>query len=272
MKKCILIVDDDPEILEMTGSFLRKRDYHVITADNGQTALDTARAQPPDLILTDVLMPHMDGYAFYKELKNDDKLSHIPVLIITGRGKMEDSFKVIGVDGFVTKPFTPEELAGEVQHVFQLTESRGAKPAATPARKTKKILALASDKTVADDMVYQAQRAGYTLETVASGTETVAKILSFLPDLIVVDIQPRDMDGYTLVDTLRRLPHCAEHPIVGYSYYATEQLGNTEVRQRMLKVQGESERFLRAGGTKYIGRYHHQVFITALADLLGKKK
>src|SRR5438552_244678 len=99
MKKCVLIVDDDPQILEATGSFLRKRDYEVLTADNGQSGLDSARAHRPDVILADVLMPQMDGYAFYKELKNDSELAGIPVLIITGRGKMEDSFKVIGADG-----------------------------------------------------------------------------------------------------------------------------------------------------------------------------
>src|SRR5436189_3766076 len=124
MKKCILIVDDDSEILEMTGSFLRKRDYEIITANDGQTGLTAARSRHPDLILTDVLMPNMDGFAFYKELKNDDQLNSIPVLILTGRGKMEDSFKVIGVDGFITKPFTPDSLASEIEHVFHLAETR----------------------------------------------------------------------------------------------------------------------------------------------------
>lgn len=273
MKKCILIVDDDPEILDMTGSFLRKRDYDVITAENGQTGLTTARARRPDLILTDVLMPELDGYGFYKELKNDAQLNNIPVLIITGRGKMEDSFKVIGVDGFIAKPFSPEELIREVEHVFQLTETRGgAAPAAQEIRQGRKILALVQEKAVADDMVHQAQRAGCPLETVSTGADAVAKVLSFLPDMIILDIQPKDMPAYTLVDALRRLPQCAEHPIIGYSYYTTEQLGDSRVRQRMLKIQDETEHFLRAGGTKYIGRYNHTVFIAALSDFLGKKK
>src|SRR3989338_3329188 len=101
MKKYILIVDDDPDILASTGSVLRKRDYEVMTASDGQKALAMARERHPDFILTDVLMPQMDGYLFYKELKNDDMLANIPVLIITGRGKMEDTFKVVGVDGFI---------------------------------------------------------------------------------------------------------------------------------------------------------------------------
>ena len=274
MKECILLVDDDPEILSLVGSFLRKRDYEVITADNGQTGLAKARAHRPDLILTDVLMPQMDGYAFYKELKNDNLLKKIPVLIVTGRGKMEDSFKVIGADGFIAKPFTPDDLVSEIEHVFRITEAHRTPDAAAgrPALKEKKILALASEKIVSNDMIYQAKQAGYQLETVLTGADIIAKVISFLPDIIFMDIQPKDMSAYALVDVLRKLPQCADQPILGYCYYAADQLGDAHLRKRMLNMSDEGERFLRAGGTQYIGRYNHQLFIMTLAEFLVKKK
>ena len=115
--RVILVVDDDLIIIEGTRNILERRGFRVLTAQNGQAALHILKAQKPDLILTDVLMPVMDGFSFYKELKKNPATADIPVLVMTARGPMEDTFKVAGADGFMTKPFSPVNLTVEIDQI-----------------------------------------------------------------------------------------------------------------------------------------------------------
>ena len=110
MSQRILVIDDDPDIIAMTQSRLRLRGFDVDTAVNGVDGLGLAERQRPDLVITDILMPEMDGFTFYKEFKKDLENAQIPVLILTARGQMEDTFRAMGVDEFITKPFTMDEL------------------------------------------------------------------------------------------------------------------------------------------------------------------
>src|SRR3989344_3392508 len=95
--KKILIVDDEVDIREMMDGYLRKKEYLIATASNGLEALQVVKDAPPDLIITDIIMPEMDGYQFYKELKKDTKSAEIPILVLTARERMEDAFKALGV-------------------------------------------------------------------------------------------------------------------------------------------------------------------------------
>jgi len=137
--KKILIVDDEVDIREMMAGYLRKKEYLIATASNGLEALQVVKDAPPDLIITDIIMPEMDGYQFYKELKKDTKSAEIPILVLTARERMEDAFKALGVQDFLVKPFTPENLWSRVVMIFQLVELRNenkvAEPVAVPAPK-----------------------------------------------------------------------------------------------------------------------------------------
>ena len=108
--KKILIVEDEPDMQQMVQMRLEAAGYKVITANNGQEGLAKVNEELPDLIISDVLMPVMDGFTFYKELKAKKATEDIPVLILTARGKMEDSFKVMGADDFIAKPFNAQDF------------------------------------------------------------------------------------------------------------------------------------------------------------------
>jgi hypothetical protein len=99
------------------------------------------------------------------------------------------------------------------------------------------------------------------------------KTVQFVPDLIVVDIQVRDIPITELVDTLRRLPKFAQKPILGYSFYDATDLDNPEVRKKVEDIQRAKTMFLSAGGTEYIGRFKIQTLVKRMvAQFQGQKK
>lgn len=272
MAKRILIVDDDASILDMTSLVLGKKGYEVSVAANGVRALEEIKKRLPDLILTDVIMPEMDGYFFYKELKKNPLTAGIPVLIITARGKMEDTFKVMGVDGFIAKPILPEVLYAEIEHMFRVMETRKDIQDSDKEDINKKVLIVTQDAEILKDMKYQAQRAGYTVDAATSGAEAVTRVVKFLPDIIFVDVLVEDIRAGEIVQVVRRLQQFEEKPILGFCYYKTDDLGDPRVRQKIIGIHEASQQMLHCGGTSYMGRYQPQLFIKVLKDHLRKTR
>lgn len=94
--KGILIIDDEVELLDLLKIRLQDAGYEVYTAVDGQEGLEKARAQRPDLIVLDILMPNKDGYTFVQESRRDKSISDIPILILTAKAAMQDLFKMQG--------------------------------------------------------------------------------------------------------------------------------------------------------------------------------
>ena len=109
---CVLIVDDDEDIRLLCRLHLERRGYRVTQAADGAEALEVARADRPDLILLDVMMPVMDGWECLAALKADASLRSVPVFIVTGKTQREDQEHAMssGAVAFVPKPFNPAEL------------------------------------------------------------------------------------------------------------------------------------------------------------------
>ena len=113
----VLVVDDDPWILRMVSSSLEKKGNYVVeTAKDGQQALQKAHQHQPDMIITDVMMPVMDGWALVQQLRADPALAEVPVLFLTALGKDEDRLHALGLkpDDYVSKPFRFDDLERRV--------------------------------------------------------------------------------------------------------------------------------------------------------------
>src|SRR3989338_4428334 len=121
MNKRILIVDDEPEIIELLEMRLRKVGYDILTASDGMEGLAKARKEIPDLIILDVMMPKMDGFQVCRFLKFDEKYKKIPILMLTSRG--QDSDKRLGqqvsADAYFPKPYEIDSLLKEVKRLLE---------------------------------------------------------------------------------------------------------------------------------------------------------
>ena len=117
----ILAVDDEPVNLKLIETALAPRGYKIITAKNGEEAVNIARKQKPDLILMDILMPKMDGYTASSEIRKDPKTRDIPIIMITSMGhdlnkKLADG---IGATGYIVKPFMIDDLNNKINETLQ---------------------------------------------------------------------------------------------------------------------------------------------------------
>lgn len=122
----ILIVDDEPRNLRLLVQLLTRYDYQVRAVNNGQSALQSARLEPPALILLDVMMPEMDGYETCTQLKADPITKDIPVIFLSALDSTQDkvaAFKAGGVD-YVTKPFQAEEVLARISTHLRLREAQ----------------------------------------------------------------------------------------------------------------------------------------------------
>jgi DNA-binding response OmpR family regulator len=127
MPQTILIVDDESRLVSLVESYLSQAGYRVVKAANGREALFTARLAKPDLIILDIMMPEMDGYAFMRLYRQE---SNAPIILLTAR--VEEDDKVIGLelgaDDYMTKPFRPRELVARVHAVLRRTGASEPRP------------------------------------------------------------------------------------------------------------------------------------------------
>lgn len=119
----LLVVEDNEELLRLMVRLLR-RDYNVITAENGREAVTIADNEEVDLIVTDVMMPVMDGIELCKYVKNKLEISHIPVLLLTAKNKEEDRAEAyeVGADAFISKPFNLTVLHARIRNLLKSKE------------------------------------------------------------------------------------------------------------------------------------------------------
>jgi two-component system alkaline phosphatase synthesis response regulator PhoP len=117
MSKKVLIADDEPNIVISLEFLLRREGFEVLVAVDGEEALAKARAERPDLVLLDVMMPKMNGFDVCQALRADPELASMRVLMLTAKGRETEVSKGLGLgaDGYMTKPFSTKDLVEQVR-------------------------------------------------------------------------------------------------------------------------------------------------------------
>lgn len=118
--KQIIYIEDEQDMIDLVRLILNRKGYEVKGANGGREGLDLIRASSPDLVLLDLMMPDMDGWDVYQQLKADEATRTIPVIVITAKAQNID--KVLGihiakVDDYICKPFSPQQLIDSVESV-----------------------------------------------------------------------------------------------------------------------------------------------------------
>jgi CheY-like chemotaxis protein/class 3 adenylate cyclase len=205
-KKLILLADDSPLIHRHTVPILEDDGYEVRSANDGAEAIELARALRPDLVITDVEMPLVDGYGVCKALKADPATAHVPVLICSSLGEAADLERGFdaGADDYLVKPVIPEELSTRVRALVL-----GSLPASR-----ERILVVddspAQRHYVADCLARQ----GFDVVTADNGKTALDKAQAVRPALVVSDYEMPVMTGFELVHALRRDPELRQIPVI----------------------------------------------------------
>ncbi len=178
----LLLVDDEPGIREAVQAYLEESGFQVQVASNAQKGWDILQSTLPDLLITDVMMPQVDGYQFLKQLREDERFASLPVVFLTAKGMTGDRIQgyKAGVDAYLPKPFDPDELVAIVEN---LLERRTPQSGAT------------SDNPDIADMARQIAEIRAML--IQQGETNVGRTITVSP--IKIDLTPREQSVLDLV-------------------------------------------------------------------------
>jgi len=118
-KKRVLLIDDERDLVDMVKIRLESNGYDVLPAYDGVEGLKIAKEKKPDIILLDIMMPKKDGYTVLKELRADEKLRKVPVIVITAKPQLKDLFEIEGVKYYILKPIDNKELLSRIAEVVK---------------------------------------------------------------------------------------------------------------------------------------------------------
>jgi CheY-like chemotaxis protein len=116
----VLVIDDESDMLLLCRINLSNSGMAVTSAGSGQDGLQAAFDQTPDVVVLDLMMPHMDGFAVLRRLRQDQRTREVPVLVLTAKTAQDDRDQcfALGADAFMTKPFDPDELTRELESLM----------------------------------------------------------------------------------------------------------------------------------------------------------
>jgi len=268
--KTVLIIDDDPDILQVTSSMLRKRSFNVIEAKSAEEGLSVLKDRCPDLILTDVLLPQMNGFELVKQIRQSPLISAIPILVITGRGHMKESFDILGVEGFIAKPFTPEALVQRIENILEMHHIREEK-SEVQQKNTVIVVGQIQFQPILEEMVHTVNQLGFQGLFVTSVPDAMAKMVEHGVSVLLMDVQLEGKPAADLVNMVRHLPGFEDTIIIGFSYYRVDQLSDATSRKKILDIESNSQLFLKAGANHYMGRYSQELLIAVFKTEILKK-
>ncbi len=185
----ILIIDDEPGACEMISRMLAREGLRTVSANDGETGLRLARELRPQLILLDVLMPSVDGWAVLSRLKADPELGAIPVIMISVAGDQAMGV-ALGASDYLVKPVERESLARALEkHLRQSGERR--------------VLVVEDDATTRSMLRKLLERQGWDVVEAGNGREGLERVRDSRPALVLLDLMMPEMDGFGFLEALR---------------------------------------------------------------------
>ncbi|HID10542.1 MAG TPA: response regulator [Candidatus Latescibacteria bacterium] len=213
----VLFVDDDRYMRTVAEFLLRREGYEVRTATNAEEALKALEHEVPDVIVSDVVMPGMDGYELCRRVREDPKMKEIPFIFLSAKVGPEDRVRGldVGADDYVTKPFQPQELLAKLRVTFKRLEIYRRQreelglPGVLPS-----VLVVDDEPFWVKVLTRQLEQAGFRVRTASDGQEALEVLQRFRPDLILSDVMMPHMDGMELRRRLSEDSRFSDIPFV----------------------------------------------------------
>jgi DNA-binding response OmpR family regulator len=201
----ILVVDDDPDIVEGITAILETRPYHLKTARDGKQCLELIEKEIPDLLILDLLMPRMDGFAVIQELRGSPKYANLSIIILTTviedasrrRYELETGMEM-DVQDYVEKPVSPDELLRRVKAVLEQPY----------------ILVVDDDPDMLEGITSVLKSQPYRIQTARDGQQCMEMIGKKIPNLLILDLLMPKMDGFAVIREIQKHLEYTELPIV----------------------------------------------------------
>jgi two-component system, cell cycle response regulator len=221
----ILIIEDNPDNLELMTYLLNAFGHSTSAAGDGEHGIETALREHPDLILCDIQLPGLDGYAVARELKRDAELSRIPIIAVSALVMVGDREKGLaaGFDGYISKPIDPQGFVGQVDS-FLRSEQRGLAPrfqdsdaATAPVTRSsnKARVIVVDDSPTNRELIYQTLTpSGYEVLLADNVRVALQLAQTMLPDLILSDLHMPGEDGFDFVRQIKSDARLAAIPFV----------------------------------------------------------
>lgn len=256
MIKNILLAEDDRGTALLVKTQLEIKGYSVYTALNGIEALKILSSAAIDLIITDVVMPKMDGVDLYAAVKKDPEKSHIPIIIVTDKEVFKESFASLGISNFVEKTTDIKILLAKIATIEQYTDE---------IKKFPKILISGNHKIVLEQITAALKGLKYLSISAQNSGEIISKALTIKPDVIVLDVLFQDnISAHELIRALRCFSFLGHTKIITYAFFP-EDLGIDVEAVESVKVA--MSLCSQAGADQYIGRFNQRFFLEKLNDL-----
>ena len=206
----ILIVEDSKTQAKQLDAILKQLGYRIVITNSAREALFILKEQKPVIIISDILMPDIDGYQFCKLLKSDDKLKDIAVILLTQLSDPREIVKGLacGADDFIVKPYNEEFLLARIHATLALKTKQDT------ASKLATILVVEDSPTQAEQIKYLLEDKGYAVMVAANGKEGFEVAKKFRPTIIISDIVMPVMDGYELAEKIKKDKDVRDIPII----------------------------------------------------------
>ena len=258
MPEKILVVDDDAGFLKMTKAVLEKAGYEVMVASDGEQGLKAIDQSLPGLILSDMLMPGMNGFTFCQKLKFQDKTKDIPIIVLSAKIQLEDSFRALGVDDFLPKPIDVELLQNKIRHHLKM--------AGAHKNRLLKILAFCSqDETAKRIRNLLADERHSSFALVSDPADIFSQALRDYPDMIFVDVLTGEIPPDEIIKALRAISLFKQTII----YIFHPVLGET-ASVKVLSFQEVVDACLTSGADEDLGHFNEVIFRGCIQKYLSK--
>lgn len=261
MYRRILIIDDEADLVRFMGYRLAVADFEPLTALNGKEGLRILNEKEIDLVITDIVMPEMDGYALCKHMKSSTTLARLPIIVSTAYPEREKEFRALGVEEYMIKPIGPQKLIDTIERLL----SRHAHE-----RKHKIVL---FEKDITPDVkmaISQFKDMGFKLdvEYIQDTSDIIQEVLRTKPDIFIMDAVQAQTQAPEIIRQLRGFVIIRDMAIFIYSSLPVEQKQNKKWKK---KVAGDSiiKQCLDAGATRFVNPWNRETFLSVLLEYCG---